>query len=147
MKCVSGLTFWRSFVILVPLVDYIFLTTFYGLYFNHQLHITIAISSSSYMFMVTFCEQLYLEHSNSSSQSHTCIPHPAGHPLKCRITNGVRGHTWNWTNGTPGRWGEVRKTNKPPSPQKNYTTVVYFLPNLRINRLRNSPAKKWWLIF
>ena len=46
------------FLMLVLLVDYIFLTTFYGLYFNHQLHITITISSSSYMFMVNFCEQL-----------------------------------------------------------------------------------------
>ena len=27
------------------------LTTFYGLYFNHQLHIKITISSISYMFM------------------------------------------------------------------------------------------------
>ena len=30
---------------LVLVVEYIFLTTFYGLYFNHQLHITITISS------------------------------------------------------------------------------------------------------
>ena len=43
---------------LVLLVEYIFLTTFCGLYLNHQLHITITISSSSYMFMVTFCEKL-----------------------------------------------------------------------------------------
>ena len=43
---------------LVLLEEHIFLTTFYGLYFKHQLHITIKISSSSYMFMVTFCEQL-----------------------------------------------------------------------------------------
>ena len=33
---------------LVLLVEYIFLTAFYGLYFNHQLHITITISSSSW---------------------------------------------------------------------------------------------------
>ena len=38
------------FLMLVLLVEYIFLTTFNGLYFNHQLHITITISSSSYMF-------------------------------------------------------------------------------------------------
>ena len=31
-------------------MKYIFFTTFYGLYFNHQLHITLKISSSSYMF-------------------------------------------------------------------------------------------------
>ena len=43
---------------MVLIVEYIFLTIFYGLYFNHQLHITISISSSSYMFMVTFCKQL-----------------------------------------------------------------------------------------
>ena len=36
------------FFMSVLLVEYIFLTTFYGLYFNHQLHYT--ISSSSYMF-------------------------------------------------------------------------------------------------
>ena len=37
------------FLLLALLVEYIFLTTFYGLYFNYQLHITITISSSSYM--------------------------------------------------------------------------------------------------
>ena len=41
---------------LVLLVEHIFLSTFYGLYFNHQLHIT--ISSSSNVFMVTVSEQL-----------------------------------------------------------------------------------------
>ena len=37
------------FFMLVLLVEYIFLTTFFGLYFNHQLHTTIAISLSSYL--------------------------------------------------------------------------------------------------
>ena len=36
------------FLMLVLQVEYIFLTTFYGLYFNHQLHITITLSLSSY---------------------------------------------------------------------------------------------------
>ena len=49
----------KFFFMLVLLVKCIFLTTFYCLYFTHQLHITITIFSSSYMFMVTFCEQLY----------------------------------------------------------------------------------------
>ena len=40
----------KFFFMLVLLVEYIFFTTFYGLYFNHQLHITLKISSSSYMF-------------------------------------------------------------------------------------------------
>ena len=48
-----------QFFLLLLLVEYIFLSTFNGLYFNHQLHITITISSSSYMFMVTFFEQPY----------------------------------------------------------------------------------------
>ena len=44
---------------LAPLVEFIFLTTFYGLYFKHQFpHYIIQFSSSSYMFMVTFCGQI-----------------------------------------------------------------------------------------
>ena len=39
--------FDKYFFMLVLLVEYIFLTTFYSLYFNHQLHITTTIFSSS----------------------------------------------------------------------------------------------------
>ena len=38
----SGIVGLICFFMLVPLVEYIFLTTFYGLYFNHQLLIAIS---------------------------------------------------------------------------------------------------------
>ena len=66
----SALWVWRSDLALIfPFLNNgtptSFLTTLYGLYFNHRLHIT--ISSSSYMSMVTFCEQL------SCTDFYTCF--------------------------------------------------------------------------
>ena len=46
------------FLMLALLVKYIFLTAFYGLYFNHQYTLHYTIFPSFYMFMVTFCWQL-----------------------------------------------------------------------------------------
>ena len=57
--------------------------------------------------------------------------HSAGHPLKGRGTQGVREHTWNITNGTPGRGGGVRKTYKTQKEKEN--------PHLAGFHLRCSP--------
>ena len=44
--------FMLVFLMLELLVEYLFLTTFFGLYFNHQfLHITLYNFSSSYRFL------------------------------------------------------------------------------------------------
>ena len=61
------------FFMLVLLVEYIFLTNFYGLYFNHQLHNTITISSSSYRFMLTFLEQLSCTASKPVFLIYSCM--------------------------------------------------------------------------
>ena len=48
--------------------------------------------------------------------------HSTGHPLKGGGIQGVKGHTWNRPNGTPGRAGGVRKTYKK-SKTKNKKNI------------------------
>ena len=55
--------------------------------------------------------------------------HSDSHPLKRGGTYGVRGHTWNQGNETPGRGGGVRKTNN----KKNISSKMKNSASLNIN--------------